>query len=35
MVYDNILNKVLDKIKETIGTENFYDINILNDMDDK
>ena len=35
MVDDNIWNKVLDKIKEAIGTENFYDFNILNDTDDK
>ena len=35
MVDDSILDKVLDKIKEIIGTGKFVDTKILIDIDDK
>ena len=34
MVDGYMLNKLLDKIKETIGIEKFYDTKILIDIDD-
>ena len=34
MVHGYMLNKLLDKIKETIGIEKFYDTKILIDIDD-
>ena len=35
MVNDYVLDKVLDKIKETIGIEKFYVTKVLIDTDDK
>ena len=35
MVNDCVLEKVLDKIKEKVGTENFDDIYVLIDIDNK